>query len=68
MSKKKQRTKEGKEVVKRVEAAGGAVERTGKGHLKIIGPKGVAFVGSDPGSNRMEKTYETIRNETGLDV
>lgn len=33
------RTKEAREITAKVEAAGGTVERTGKGRLKITGPK-----------------------------
>jgi hypothetical protein len=60
------RTKEARELARAVAAAGGVVERTGKGHLKITGPSGTAIVASDPGSNSMAQTLRTIRRETGL--
>lgn len=62
------RSKEARQILKAVEAAGGTIERTGQGHLKIKGPKGVAFVASDPGSNSMRRTLRTIRDQAGLDV
>ena len=48
--------------------AGGTVERTGNGHLKITGPAGVAIVASEPGSNSMRTTLRTIKFYAGLDL
>jgi hypothetical protein len=62
------RSKEARDIERAVTKAGGTVDRTGKGHLRISGPGGIAIVASDPGSNRLAKTYETIRDKTGLDV
>jgi hypothetical protein len=60
------RSKEAREIERAVVRAGGTVERTGKGHLKITGPAGVAIVASDPGSNSMRTTLRTIEQRAGL--
>jgi hypothetical protein len=60
------RSKEARAIERAVEAAGGTVERTGQGHLKITGPRGVAIVASDPGSNAMRTTLRTIERRAGL--
>jgi hypothetical protein len=54
-----------------VEEAGGAVELTGKGHLRISGPAGVAIVASAPETGRqggrgLANTWATITAKTGL--
>lgn len=63
---KRWRTKEAAAIARAVQAAGGTVELTGKGHLKITGPAGLAIVGSDPGSNRLATAIRTIERNTGL--
>jgi hypothetical protein len=45
---KRWRSKEAKEIVAAVQRAGGQVERTASGHLKVIGPAGAAIVASAP--------------------
>ena len=60
------RTKEARAVEKAVIAAGGTVERTGNGHLKVRGPKGIAFTTSDPGNNAMRTSLREIERHTGL--
>jgi hypothetical protein len=66
---KRWRTKEAREVVSAVKAAGGQVELTSDGHLRITGPDGEAIVASAPGAGRvLTMTYATIRRETGLEV
>jgi hypothetical protein len=60
------RSKEARAIERAVVAAGGTVERTGQGHLKITGPGGVAIVASDPGSNAMKTTLRTIERRAGL--
>jgi len=60
------RTKEARAIEKAVIAAGGTVERTGNGHLKVTGPKGIAFTTSDPGNNAMRTALRTIERFTGL--
>lgn len=62
------RSKEARQIERAVVKAGGTVERTGKGHLKITGPNGVAFVASDPGSNAMRTTLRTIERQAGLEL
>jgi hypothetical protein len=42
------RSKEAKEIAAAVRRAGGQVERTASGHLKVIGPTGSAIVASAP--------------------
>jgi hypothetical protein len=46
------RSKEAKEIVAAVQRAGGQVERTASGHLKVIGPAGSAIVASAPNTGR----------------
>jgi len=46
--------------------AGGTIERTANGHLKITGPKGVAFTTSDPANNKMATALHTIEKFSGL--
>jgi hypothetical protein len=60
------RSKEARNIVRAVAKAGGTWERTGKGHLRIQGPKGIAFIASDPGSNRLATAIETVESQTGL--
>jgi len=60
------RSKEARDIERAVVRAGGTVERTGQGHLKITGPGGVAIVASDPGSNAMRTTLKTIERKAGL--
>jgi hypothetical protein len=43
---KRWRSKEAKEIVAAVQRAGGQVERTASGHLKVTGPTGSAIVAS----------------------
>ena len=45
---KRWRSKEAKEIVVAVQRAGGQVERTASGHLKVIGPAGSAIVAFSP--------------------
>jgi hypothetical protein len=70
---KRWRSKEAKEIVAAVQQAGGQVERTASGHLKVIGPAGSAVVASAPNAGRaggraVHNTLATIRSKTGLDV
>jgi hypothetical protein len=56
-----------------VQRAGGQVERTASGHLKVIGPAGSAVVASAPNTGRaggraVHNTLATIRKQTGLPV
>jgi hypothetical protein len=70
---KRWRSKEAKEIVAAVQRAGGQVERTASGHLKVIGPAGAAIVASAPNTGRaggraVHNTLATIRSKTGLQV
>ena len=70
---KRWRSKEAKEIVAAVQRAGGQVERTASGHLKVIGPTGSAIVASAPNTGRaggraVHNTLATIRSKTGLEV
>ena len=70
---KRWRSKEAKEIVAVVQRAGGQVERTASGHLKVTGPAGTAIVASAPNTGRtggraVSNTLATIRSKTGLDV
>jgi len=60
------RTKETRAIYRAVQEAGGTVEVTGKGHLKITGPLGVAYVASDPANNSMRTTLREIERRAGL--
>jgi hypothetical protein len=67
------RSKQAKEIVAAVQRAGGQVERTASGHLKVIGPAGSAIVASAPNTGRaggraVHNTLATIRSKTGLEV
>ena len=70
---KRWRSKEAKQIVAVVRRAGGQVERTASGHLKVIGPAGSAVVASAPNAGRaggraVHNTLATIRSKTGLEV
>jgi hypothetical protein len=70
---KRWRSKEAKEIVAAVQRAGGQVERTASGHLRVIGPTGTAIVASSPNASRtggraLHNTLATIRSRTGLEV
>jgi len=70
---KRWRSKEAREIAEAADKAGGVVELTGKGHLKITGPAGVAIVASAPGTGHqagraLANTWATIERETGLAV
>jgi hypothetical protein len=70
---KRWRSKEAKELVAAVQRAGGRVERTASGHLKVTGPAGSAIVASAPSAGRtggraIHNTLATIKSKTGLDV
>ena len=61
------------QLVAAVQRAGGRVERTASGHLKVTGPSGTAIVASAPSAGRaggraVHNTLATIRSKTGLDV
>jgi hypothetical protein len=68
---KRWRSKEAKEIVVAVQPAGGQVERTTSGHLKVIGPAGWAIVASAPNTGRaggraVDNILATIRSKTGV--
>jgi hypothetical protein len=66
---KRWRSREAKEIVAAVQRAGGQVERTASGHLKVTGPAGAAIVASAPNAGRaVHNTLATIRSKTGLQV
>lgn len=67
------RTKEAAEIARAVRRAGGEIDTTSKGHLKITGPAGTAIVASAPSNNRtggraIANTLATIAAKTGLDL
>jgi hypothetical protein len=70
---KRWRSKDAKAIVAAVQRAGGQVERTASGHLKVIGPAGSAIVASAPttgraGGRAVHKTLATIRSKPGRQV
>jgi hypothetical protein len=67
------RSKQAKQIVAAVQRAGGRVERTASGHLRVIGPAGSAVVASAPNTGRtggraVHNTLAAIRSTTGLQV
>lgn len=71
MSREGWRTKTGREIAKRVRAAGGEITLTRGGHLKVTGPQGTAIVSSAPpvsraGGRALANTWRTIERYTGL--
>ena len=66
---KRWQSKEAAEIAKAATKAGGTVKRTGRGHMKITGPGGVAFVATKlggRGGRTLTNTLVTIARETGL--
>lgn len=68
---KRWRSSEAREIARAVEDAGGTVERTAKGHLRVTGPEGTAIVASAPdsghqGGRALANTWATLTRETGL--
>jgi hypothetical protein len=41
---------------------GATVERTGGGHVKVVGPGGVVYFGSTPSASSLAKTKAQLRN------
>jgi len=63
------RTRDALRMARAVEAAGGTVERTANGHLKVVGPSGFAIVGSSYGSRRSWKNaIADVRKHAGLNL
>jgi hypothetical protein len=62
------RSKTTRDIVRAVVAAGGTVERTASGHLKITGPDGgVAFIALDPhGPRGLTNAHREIERQTGI--
>jgi hypothetical protein len=70
---KRWRSKQAKQIAAAVQRAGGQVERTASGHLKVTGPTGSAVIASAPNAGRaggraVHNTLATIRSKTGLQV
>lgn len=62
-------TKRARKLARAVISAGGTVELTAKGHMRIIGPGGIAIVGAHTTSWRAEKNaVATIRKHAGLEI
>lgn len=67
--KRRYRTKEAREIADEVIAAGGSIELTAIGHLKVTGPAGTAIVQSEltgPGAYKM--VTRTIARYAGLRI
>lgn len=62
------RAKQTRELHKAVKAAGGRVERTSDGHLRVHGPAGHAVVGSDLHGRARRNAHAEIRRLAGLDL
>jgi hypothetical protein len=65
---KRWRSKEAKQIVAAVQRAGGQVERTASGHLKVIGPTGSAIVASAPNAGRAggRAVHNTLAEQLAL--
>jgi hypothetical protein len=67
------RSKEARDLVRVIRAAGGEVERVGTGRLKVTGPKGSVTI-AEPGGGgtrrdlRRSSAVNMIKYRTGLDV
>ena len=68
MGQPRPRSKEARELERAVLKAGGSVERTAGGHLKVVGPSGIAIVASTFGKHTMREAVRTIRNKAGLAI
>jgi hypothetical protein len=57
-------------IIKAVKAAGGQVEITAKGHIRVKGPAGVAIVPSAPSARGYGKANlrGTLRREAGIEI
>lgn len=56
-------------LIRRIERAGGTVTTTNKGHLRVVGPLGVAFVNSLlPNPRERHNAITDIRKYAGLEV
>lgn len=61
------RNKEARQLIKVIEAAGGTVEQTGPGKLRVHGPDGTAMIGDRVTAGRaMTEARKTIARYTGL--
>ncbi len=57
------------EMAEAVERVGGSLQVTAKGHLRVTGPLGVAFVGSAPKRGAaLRKAVADIRRYAGLEL
>ena len=59
MSQPRYRNGATRELVTAIEQAGGTVERTANGHLRVSGPAGVAFLSTPSGSWRHRRKTRT---------
>ena len=62
-------TKEAASLARAAEAAGAVVRRTKRGHMRVAGPGGIAFVCTKlggKGGETLTSTLATIARETGL--
>lgn len=65
------RSQAARDLVRAVRAAGGTVERTGKGKLRISGPDGTATIAEPAGETRRDlrrgAAHRVLTERTGLD-
>lgn len=64
------RSKESQRLIAAIEDAGGRVSVTARGHFRVVGPRGVAFVGSAPPRHGQARAnlLGDLRRYAGLDV
>lgn len=63
------RSKETRKLIRKITEAGGVVERTANGHLRVCGPTGVALIGSDfSRGHELTQVRLTLRRYAGLHI
>lgn len=63
------RNKETRDLIKKIKAAGGAVEDRGHGKIRVTGPKGTAYIGDSIAAGRaMKEARSNIKKYAGLDI
>jgi len=69
MSQRKLCGKHARSLASAILAAGGKLSVTANGHFRVVGPKGVAFVGAHTNSRRaLHAARCSLRNYAGLEV
>lgn len=61
---------QGQRIIRAVQAAGGEVRVTAKGHLQVRGPRGIAIIAPAPGGygHGIGNTLSLLRRAAGLEI